>query len=41
MSRFAASGLLACLLDLTACSRNDEPAYQGWIEANLIFVSPD
>ena len=32
----------ACLLALTlaACNKAD-PTYQGWIEANLIFVAPD
>jgi HlyD family secretion protein len=32
----------ACLLALTlaACNKADTP-YQGWIEANLIFVAPD
>lgn len=32
---------LACLILLAGCSNNSEPAYQGWIEANLVFVSPD
>jgi HlyD family secretion protein len=32
---------LACLVVLAACSKNPEQSYQGWIEANLIFVSPD
>jgi HlyD family secretion protein len=26
---------------LAACSNNKPPGYQGWIEADLIFVSPD
>jgi len=32
----------ACLLalGLAACNKSD-PSYQGWIEANLIFVAPD
>jgi HlyD family secretion protein len=32
----------ACVLALTlaACNKAD-PTYQGWIEANLIFVAPD
>ncbi len=34
----AAAGLLAFLL--AACNGHDN-AYQGWIEANLIFVAPD
>lgn len=41
MTRFA--GLLAAAmlaLALAACNKNDS-TYQGWIEANLIFVAPD
>jgi HlyD family secretion protein len=26
---------------LAACGRVDDPAYQGWVEADLVFVSPD
>jgi HlyD family secretion protein len=26
---------------LAACGRADDPAYQGWVEADLVFVSPD
>ena len=29
------------LLALTACSKSEDPGYQGWVEADLIFVSPD
>jgi len=29
-----------CLLTVAACNKT-ETAYQGWIEANLIFVAPD
>ena len=29
-----------CLLTLAACNKTDT-TYQGWIEANLIFVAPD
>jgi HlyD family secretion protein len=29
------------VLVLAGCNKNQEPTYQGWIEANLIFVSPD
>ncbi|MCC6889161.1 MAG: efflux RND transporter periplasmic adaptor subunit [Hyphomicrobiales bacterium] len=32
---------LACLMVLAACNQNSEPTFQGWIEANLVFVSPD
>ena len=28
-------------LELTACSDNDDHRLQGWVEAELIFVSPD
>jgi HlyD family secretion protein len=31
----------ALLLLLAACSGSDDHGYQGWIEADLIFVSPD
>ena len=31
----------AALLALAACSKADDPGYQGWVEADLIFVSPD
>ena len=33
---------IVCLLalSLAGCKKND-PVYQGWIEANLIFVAPD
>ena len=30
----------ACVLLLTACNKN-ENTYQGWVEADLIFVAPD
>ena len=30
----------ACVLLLSACNKNDN-TYQGWIEADLIFVAPD
>ena len=33
------AGLFAALL-LASCSKPDN-GYQGWIEANLIFVAPD
>jgi len=41
MIRLALRALLACLVVLAACSKNPEQSFQGWIEANLIFVSPD
>jgi len=36
----AATCLLASALALAACKKADS-AYQGWVEANLIFVAPD
>jgi HlyD family secretion protein len=41
MIRLALQASLACLVVLAGCSKNAEQTYQGWIEANLIFVSPD
>lgn len=32
--------LIPLLAALTACGRNDQ-SFQGWIEANLIFIGPD
>jgi HlyD family secretion protein len=29
------------VLSLAACSNSDEHGFQGWVEADLIFVSPD
>ena len=31
----------AMLLALAACSKSNDRGFQGWIEADLIFVSPD
>ena len=31
----------AAALALPSCNSSVEPTFQGWIEANLIFVSPD
>jgi HlyD family secretion protein len=31
----------ALMLALAACSRPEEHGFQGWVEADLIFVSPD
>ncbi len=30
----------ALAISLSACNSHDSP-YQGWVEANLIFVAPD
>jgi HlyD family secretion protein len=32
---------LAAVLALAGCDNGKEPTYQGWIEAELIFVGPD
>src|ERR1700692_2181087 len=32
---------LALALVLTGCEGGNDPTFQGWIEADLIFVSPD
>jgi HlyD family secretion protein len=39
-ARVLASLAALCALLLASCNAHDE-AYQGWIEANLIFVAPD
>src|ERR1044072_6275765 len=31
----------AALLALAACSKSENRGYQGWVEADLIFVGPD
>jgi HlyD family secretion protein len=31
----------AALLALAACSQSEDRGFQGWVEADLIFVSPD
>jgi HlyD family secretion protein len=31
----------SALLALAACAKAQDPGYQGWVEADLIFVSPD
>jgi HlyD family secretion protein len=41
MNCYASLLSLACLVGLAGCSNNAAPTYQGWIEANLVFVSPD
>src|SRR5262245_66694671 len=34
---------VACMavLALAGCAKSQDPGYQGWVEADLIFVSPD
>jgi HlyD family secretion protein len=34
-------GLILASLALTGCGKSDNRALQGWVEAELIFVSPD
>jgi HlyD family secretion protein len=41
MIRIVLRASLAGLVLLAGCNRNQEQGFQGWIEANLIFVSPD
>jgi len=37
----AAVRIAACAMALAACTEQGPPTFQGWIEANLIFVGPD
>jgi HlyD family secretion protein len=39
MTRVILAGFLALML--AACSKSNDGAMQGWVEAELIFVSPD
>ena len=39
LARFALLGV--ALLALAHCAKPEDPGYQGWVEADLIFVSPD
>src|SRR5580765_594755 len=32
---------LALALALAGCNEKRDPGYQGWVEADMIFVSPD
>jgi HlyD family secretion protein len=32
---------LALALSLAGCNDKRDPGYQGWVEADMIFVSPD
>jgi HlyD family secretion protein len=36
---FAGLALAACLL--AGCSKSSDNTYQGWVEADMVFVSPD
>ena len=39
--RIALAAVLAALVVLAGCDNAKEPAFQGWVEADLIFVGPD
>jgi HlyD family secretion protein len=39
--RITVAAALVAALALAGCDNGKPPAYQGWIEANLIFVGPD
>jgi HlyD family secretion protein len=39
--RAAVLGLIAAVLMLAACNHATEGVYQGWVEADLVFVGPD
>ena len=41
MSKLRIALALAAALVLTACNNAKEPTFQGWMEAELIFVGPD
>jgi HlyD family secretion protein len=43
LSRFFARtlGALALAATLAGCNETKNPGYQGWVEADMIFVSPD
>jgi HlyD family secretion protein len=34
-------GMLTLIATLTGCNERRDPGYQGWVEADMIFVSPD
>ena len=36
-----AAGLIVMAAGIAACAQQGPPVFQGWIEANLIFVGPD
>lgn len=38
---FPVVALLALIIGLTGCKEVKNPGYQGWVEADMIYVSPD
>ncbi|HWP27474.1 MAG TPA: efflux RND transporter periplasmic adaptor subunit [Xanthobacteraceae bacterium] len=40
MKAFCLPAMLAAILGLAACGGTNERVFQGWVEADLIFVSP-
>jgi HlyD family secretion protein len=41
MGRLYIVALMMAGVLLSACGRKDDPGFQGWVEADLIFVGPD
>jgi HlyD family secretion protein len=41
MSMWRCIAVLVIAVSLTGCSEKRDPGYQGWVEADMIFVSPD
>ena len=39
--RLSAVVALALALSLAGCNEKRDPGFQGWVEADMIFVSPD
>ena len=41
MSNWRPIAMLALAVMLAGCNEKHDPGYQGWVEADMIFVSPD
>jgi HlyD family secretion protein len=41
MSRAGFTGLALALCLLAGCGKSSDNSYQGWVEADMVFVSPD
>ena len=41
MTLWRCLAVLAIVVSLTGCNETRDPGYQGWVEADMIFVSPD